>query len=270
MLVTIDHEVIAKYPEAQIGYLVAQVSVKKTDPFVESLKANLSKHLHAQGISATNFATHPSISLWRDIYENDFHVKAKTYRSSIEALLRRVVTGKELWNICNLVDLYNCCSIYSLLPMGGYDLKKVSGDIIIRYAKEGEPFCSLGEKEAIAAKPNHVVYADDQKILCWLWNHKDSRESCIDENSEWVVFFIDSFEETKLQSALETLEENLKKIQCIPLKKGILNQASPQTTLGCIGAYSFKNRHPIYNCLDLLMIEGSLYERNYFIYSNKL
>lgn len=239
MLVGIENEVLEKYPEAEIGYLVARVTVKKSDPFVEYLKQRLEKHLQEQGVNATNFAVHPSISLWRKIYENDFQMKAKTYRSSIEALLRRVVTGKEIWSICNIVDLYNCCSILSLLPMGGYDLKKVSGDINIRYAKEGEPFWSLGEREKISAKSNQVVYADDQKIICWLWNHKDSAETCIDETSTCVLFFVDSFEHSKVQSALKALEENLEKIQCSPLEKGILNKASPQARLTTVSSSCF-------------------------------
>ena len=77
-------------------------------------------------------------------------------------------------------------------------LKKVSGDIKIRYAKEAEPFLALGEREKVSARSNQVVYADDQKIICWLWNHKDSAETCIDEKSECVLFFIDSFEHSKV------------------------------------------------------------------------
>lgn len=236
MLVKIEHEVLEKYPEAEIGYLVAQVNVKKNDLFVESLKQTLEKHLQKQGINATNFAVHPSISQWRKIYEKDFQMKAKTYRSSIESLLQRIVTGKKIWNICNVVDLYNCCSILSLLPMGGYDLKKLSGEVKIRYAKDGESFWGLGEKERITTKSNQVVYADDQRIICWLWNHKDSAETSIDETSQYVLFFIDSFEHNKVELALNEFEKNLEKIQCFSLEKGILNRASPQAHLK--GVYS--------------------------------
>lgn len=231
MLIRIEDEVLERYPEMEIGYLVAQVSVQKNDPYVESLKERLGEYLQEQGINATNFVVHPSIAQWRKIYEEDFQVKAKTYRSSIEALLRRVVTGKEIWNICNVVDLYNCCSILSLLPMGGYDLKKVSGDIMIRYAKEGEAFLGLGERTKVAAQPNHVVYADDERIMCWLWNHKDCAETCIDESSMCVLFFIDSFERDRVQVALTQLGENLTKIHCMPLETGVLNRMSPQTRL---------------------------------------
>ena len=231
MLVNIEREVLEKYPEMEIGYLVAWVSIKKKDPFVESLKECLGKHFQEQGINATNFVVHPSISLWRKIYEEDFQVKAKTYRSSIEALLKRVVTGKEIWNICNVVDLYNCCSILSLLPMGGYDLKKVSRGITIRYAKEGESFLGLGEREKVVTQSNHVVYADEEKIMCWLWNHKDSAETCIDESSKCVLFFIDSFERDKVQVALKQLAEKLTNIQCLPVEMGILNRTAPQKRL---------------------------------------
>ncbi len=231
MFISIEHEMLEKYPKAEIGYLVAQIYVKKKDPFVESLKQTLGKHLQAQGIHATNFAVHPSISLWRNIYEKDFQMNPNTYRSSIEALVRRIATGKELGNICNVVDLYNCCSIVSLLPMGGYDLKKISGDIKIRYAKEGESFWALGAKEKITTKSNQVVYADEQRIVCWLWNHKDSAETCIDETSQYILFFMDSFEHSTVELALNELEKNLEEMKCSPLAKGILNRASPQAWL---------------------------------------
>lgn len=233
MKVGIERVVFEKYPAAEIGYLTAQVSVQKTDPYVEALKKSLGGYLEKIGINATNFASHPSLSIWRKIYQEDFQVNAKTYRSSIEALIRRIVTGKELWNICSVVDLYNCSSVLSLLPMGGYDLRKVTGDITIRYAKEGEIFRGLGEKEDISTMPNHVVYADAARVLCWLWNHKDSRETCIEENTTRVVFFIDSILEGKgAQLAVKQLIEDLKKIQGVPLDYGILNRTSPQVYLG--------------------------------------
>lgn len=226
----IENDVLEKYPEAQIGYLTARVEVKKEDPFVEGLKEGLAGHLQRLGINATNFAVHPGIAIWRKIYEEDFGVKAKTYRSSIEALLRRVVTGKPVWSICNIVDLYNCCSLYSLLPMGGYDLSKVAGDVRIRLAKEGETFIPLGDWQKVQTHPSHVVYADDQRIICWLWNHKDSAETCIDEGTKEVVFFIDSFDRSQVQEALCQLRQNLEKIGCTPIAMGILNQECPSVT----------------------------------------
>ena len=186
-------------------------------------------------LNLSNFVDHPCISLWRKIYQNDFQLDSKTHCSSLEALLRRVVAGKKIWNISNVVDLYNCCSILSLLPMGGYDLAKISGDIKIRYAKEGEPFFGLNSKEMTTTCSNHVIYADDKRVLCWLWNYKDCKETSIQMDTEYVLFFIDSFNRDMLERAFNLLEEKLTAIQCLPLEKGILNKSAPCIHLSKVG-----------------------------------
>lgn len=234
MQVSIEDTILKKYPMTEVGYLVANVKVRKSDAFVEELKQSLSKNLEEKGINATNFAAHPKLAVWRKIYREDFQVKESTYRSSVEALLRRILTGKELWNICNVVDLYNCCSILSLLPMGAYDLSKISGDIKIRYANEGESFHGIGERSKIQAKSHHIVYADDQKLTCWLWNHKDASETCIDENTKQVIFFVDSVDShlsNAVQEALKLLWLNLERIGCSPVASGIINKSSAHATL---------------------------------------
>ena len=232
MYVSIEREVLEKYPEAKIGYLLAKVSVKKVDLYVESLKKKLLENLLGRGFNVTNFAARPEVACWRKIYQEDFHVKDKSYRSSLEALLRRVLTGREIWHVSNVVDLYNCCSLFSLLPMGGYDLSKLSGDISIRFAKEGEPFQGIGEREQIETKANHVIYADRSRVLCWLWNYKDSSETSIDANTKDVLFFIDSVQSAdSVSSALQLLSEHLQKIECHEIDRGILSGSTPQARL---------------------------------------
>lgn len=234
MQICIEDTILRKYPNVEIGYLVATVSVKKEDPFIEAMKKRLSEHLQGIGINATNFVAHPSLSIWRKIYKEDFLVKESTYKSSVESLLRRIVTGKGLWNICNVVDLYNCCSVFSLLPMGGYDMSKISGDIKIRYAVEGEEFHGLGERLKTQAKANHVVYADDQRLICWLWNHKDAFETCIDENTKQVIFFIDSVADVgpnAVQQALSDLSMHLQQINGVPITFGVLNSTTPSVSI---------------------------------------
>jgi lysyl-tRNA synthetase class 2 len=117
--------------------------------------------------------------------------------------------------------------------MGGYDLSKISGNIKIRYANQGEPFLGLGERTSIQAASNHVIYSDDKRIICWLWNHKDSAETCINTDSKTVLFFIDSFDLAKTEAALDLLSKHLESIRCIPEKKGILNALSPEAEIQC-------------------------------------
>lgn len=105
MRFNIEDDIFERYPETEIGYLVTKVSVRDRDPYVEELKKLLPQKLQEMGINATNFAVHPCIFAWRKMYQEDFQVSHKAFRSSLESLVKRVVTGKKIWNICNIVDL---------------------------------------------------------------------------------------------------------------------------------------------------------------------
>ncbi len=53
------------------------------------------------------------------------------YRPSAEALLRRVVNGKGLYKVNNVVDTLNLISIISGYSIGGFDLEKIKGNVSI-------------------------------------------------------------------------------------------------------------------------------------------
>lgn len=89
----------------------------------------------------------------------------------------------------------------------------------------------------IQAKSHQVVYADEQRLICWLWNHKDAAETSIDENSEYVLFFIDGFDEASIKSALDLLDQHLQAMGCTSLDRGILSQSSPRACIDSPEAY---------------------------------
>src|SRR5580698_10303124 len=67
------------------------------------------------------------------------------YRGSAEALLRRVIAGKGLPRINNVVDVINLTSVESRLPVGLYDLAHVEGDILFRAGRAGETYKGIGK-----------------------------------------------------------------------------------------------------------------------------
>jgi DNA/RNA-binding domain of Phe-tRNA-synthetase-like protein len=67
------------------------------------------------------------------------------YRGSAEALLRRVIAGKGLPRINNVVDVINYVSVESRLPVGLYDLAHVEGDIVFRAGRAGETYKGIGK-----------------------------------------------------------------------------------------------------------------------------
>ena len=63
------------------------------------------------------------------------------YRPSSEALIRRVLQGKQLYQIDTLVDLRNLASITYGYSIGGFDAGKFSGDTLsLGVGREGEPY----------------------------------------------------------------------------------------------------------------------------------
>lgn len=66
------------------------------------------------------------------------------YRPSAEALCRRLLLGKELYEINTLVDLINLVSIRTGFSIGGFDADKVHGPLSIGVGQAGEPFEAIG------------------------------------------------------------------------------------------------------------------------------
>ena len=83
------------------------------------------------------------------------------YRPASEQLIRRMLQGKELYQIDTLVDLVNLASIAYGYSIGGFDADKFVGDTLtLGIGREGEPYEGIGRGMLnIAGLP---VYRDAQ------------------------------------------------------------------------------------------------------------
>src|SRR5579863_9962086 len=62
------------------------------------------------------------------------------YRPSSEALLRRVVQGKGLYRVSNVVDIGNLVSIETGWPLGCYDRARIRPPVVFRHGGAGERY----------------------------------------------------------------------------------------------------------------------------------
>jgi DNA/RNA-binding domain of Phe-tRNA-synthetase-like protein len=67
------------------------------------------------------------------------------YRGSAEALLRRLIAGKGMPRINNVVDVINLVSVESRLPIGLYDVAHVEGPIEFRVGRVQETYKGIGK-----------------------------------------------------------------------------------------------------------------------------
>jgi DNA/RNA-binding domain of Phe-tRNA-synthetase-like protein len=68
------------------------------------------------------------------------------YRPASEALLRRVVQGKGLYRVSNIVDIGNLGSIETGWPFGCYDRSRIQQPIEFRHGIAGESYEGIGKQ----------------------------------------------------------------------------------------------------------------------------
>ncbi len=100
----------------------------------------------------------PSIQATRQAYKR-LGKDPSRYRPSGEALVRRALQGKELYQIDTAVDLINLASIAYGYSIGGFDADKIQGEsLCLGVGREGEPYEGIGRGPLnIASLP---VYRD--------------------------------------------------------------------------------------------------------------
>lgn len=86
----------------------------------------------------------PGIAATRRVYKACGKDPSR-YRPASEQLIRRMLQGKELYQIDTLVDLVNLASIAFGYSIGGFDADKfVGGTLTLGVGKDGEPYEGIG------------------------------------------------------------------------------------------------------------------------------
>ena len=97
-----------------------------------------------QELTTESLKEQPSIAATRRVYKACGKDPSR-YRPASEQLIRRMLQGKELYQIDTLVDLVNLASIAFGYSIGGFDADKFVGDTLtLGIGKEGEPYEGIG------------------------------------------------------------------------------------------------------------------------------
>jgi DNA/RNA-binding domain of Phe-tRNA-synthetase-like protein len=143
MRISIDPELKAKSPHLAVGAVTA--SVRVGDSPAELLDAMSAAEAKINGLPDPRAVLEaPAILATRAGYRALGKDPARC-RGSAEALLRRILSGKNLPHINVVVDIINLVSAHSRLSIGLYDLGNVEGDILFRAGRAGESYKGIGK-----------------------------------------------------------------------------------------------------------------------------
>ena len=185
--VSIDSELKAKCPRVALAYVTAGVETVATpEGLDQELRACEEKILRLAEPKAVLESA--AIMATRAAYRALGKDPAR-YRGAAEALLRRVIAGKGLPRINNVVDVINYVSVESRLSAGLYDLARVEGDIVFRAGRAGETYKGIGKYDLnLEGLP---VFCDS------LGPHgsptSDSERTMVTETTKKIVVLIISF-----------------------------------------------------------------------------
>lgn len=165
--------------------------------------------LTEQGLNMQNLVNDPRIAAWRDAFSSS-GLKPSTYKSSPEQLARRLLRGELIETPLPLVTTYCAVAARHLAALGGYDLNSLpERRVEVRFAQaEADSFKPLaGRSEDMPLKPGVVVYAAGHEVLCYSFNHRDSKATCLTPHTSQAVFFGEGVNNVQVDAARRALTE---------------------------------------------------------------
>lgn len=206
MLYTISKEVFTNNP----GYVRGIVRLKGTNN--HGMDDELCKMLDSAEQDAAarfepeNLRSNSYVAGWREAFVR-FGCNPNKYPPSIENLLKRVLKGNKLPYINKLVVIFNYISLKYVLPCGGDDLDRVSGNLLLTYAKGDETYVPLNETSPSPVAPGEIIYRDDEKVLCskWVWRQGDSTK--ITTDSKNVIINVDGMPPVDVDTVRMAMDE---------------------------------------------------------------
>ena len=137
------------------------------------------------------------------------------YRPASEQLIRRMLQGKELYQIDTLVDLINLASIRFGYSIGGFDASKFVGDTLtLGIGRAGEPYEGIGRgmlnieglpvyRDAVGgvgtptSDNERTKITIDTRHLVVLINGYDGNEEQVRANAEFILDLVRRYCQTQ-------------------------------------------------------------------------
>ncbi len=209
--ISIDEKLKKACPDIHLSCISCSVSVRGFEADLWKL-IDAKTHELAKSLKTEEIRHNPNIAVAREAYKACGKDPAR-YRLSAEALLRRVVSGKVLYQINNVVDLLNLVSITTGFSIGGYDDDKLAGDIVMAIGQPNEPYQGLGrgelniegmpvfrdEKGAFGTSTSDSdrtgVSADSRRFLMVIVSYQSDEK--LEETTQMAIQYLTEFAEGK-------------------------------------------------------------------------
>jgi len=199
----IDTQVKTRFPDLTVlTFNIEGVKVEKINVELEKFKNAIMKHVREK----YDLESLKDVSTFRAY--RDFFWKAEIdptkIRPAAEALIRRILGGRDIPHINTLVDAYNLASIKTEIALAAFDADKVKGNLLMRFAEKGEEFLGIGMEKPMLLQGGEIVVSDDEKLVA-IYPYRDADSTKITEKTKNVMLLVcgvPGIEEKTLRDAI--------------------------------------------------------------------
>lgn len=192
-------------PHIKLGVVGAEVVVKKSGEDILS-EMKLAKQEIINKYNSDSIKEIPQISSVSNTYKK-IGKDPSRYRGSAEALVRRIFSGKDLYNINNIVDINNIVSLKTMHPVGSYNLDEIKGNILFTVGGKADSYKGIGKD--IINTEDLPVFKDS--IGVYGSPTSDSERAMIKDDTRKIMMVILSFDGSGVEFGVEKAKELLVK-----------------------------------------------------------
>lgn len=190
-------------PTLTLGCIQAKITMKELEPLlwqeVEEVCVRLSSTMVSEDIAKLK-AIKDARTVYRKLGQDPTR-----YRVSSEALLRRVIKDKGLYQINNIVDINNLISMQSYHPVCTYNLKKITAPLKLTVGDTGETYSGIGRGQISI---EHIPVFEDA-LGKFGSTTSDSERAMVTMDTEEILFCIVAFDD---QNSIAQWVEKAKKL----------------------------------------------------------
>jgi DNA/RNA-binding domain of Phe-tRNA-synthetase-like protein len=110
-------------------------------------------------------------------------------RPAAEALVRRILAGKPIPTINNVVDSYNLASISTQVALAAFDRDELRGGLLMRAAESGERFHGIGMDKPMELNGKEVVISDNEKLVA-VYPYRDADRSKVSAATRKLLILV--------------------------------------------------------------------------------
>jgi len=188
MSLKIDSKLKTRFPDLNVlTHHIRGVHVQKKNSELEDFKVEVMRQVR-NDYSLNAVKDQPTFRAYRDFFWS-IKIDPTKIRPAAEALIRRILAGKTLPCINTLVDSYNLASIKSRIALATFDADKLEGDLLMRFAEEGEQFIGIGMEKPLILKGGEIVVSDEEKLVA-VYPYRDADNTKVTEKTENVTIVV--------------------------------------------------------------------------------